>query len=120
MGTGGHVSSPQFLLDQLILSQPGEQIMPTTLLFSPRFSDLLTALNTIDHAYQILGPSSGCSIHQYYCNFPSLYFFVFLDSIHIFLSYWISSGSQNFALVIRFYLKIWQISDVSILTAAGC
>ena len=44
-------------------------------MFSPRFSDLLTALHTIDHAYQILGPSSGCSIHQYYCNFPSLYFF---------------------------------------------
>ena len=52
-------------------------------MFSPRFSDLLTVLHTIDHAYQILGPSSGCSIHQY-CNFPSLYFFLYSQIQQIF------------------------------------
>ena len=34
-GSGGHVPT-QFLADQLILSQPGGHIMPTTLLCAPR------------------------------------------------------------------------------------
>ena len=35
---------PLILTDQLTLSQPGGQIMPTTLLPTPKFSDLPTAL----------------------------------------------------------------------------
>ena len=44
-GPGAGVHGPlQNFIDQLILSKPGEQIMPTTTL-SPGFSDLPTALD---------------------------------------------------------------------------
>ena len=44
-GAGGP-QAPQFLADQLTLSQPGGQIMPTTVIQAPPhgFSDLATAL----------------------------------------------------------------------------
>ena len=43
---GGGFSSSQFLAEQLTLSQPGGQIMPTKVLGTPPpgFSDLATAL----------------------------------------------------------------------------
>ena len=46
-GGGAGARSPQFLADQLTLSQPDGQIMPTTLLLAPptRFSDLPTSLH---------------------------------------------------------------------------
>ena len=44
-GCGG-LQPPQFLTNQLTLSQPGGQIMPTIVVQDtpPRFSDLVTAL----------------------------------------------------------------------------
>ena len=45
VGLGGSSPPPQFLSEQLTLSQPGGQIMPTTVLQAPpKFSDLATAL----------------------------------------------------------------------------
>ena len=35
VGTGGEAYAPPVLADQLTLSQPGEQILPTTLLHAP-------------------------------------------------------------------------------------
>ena len=43
-GWGGGALAPQFLAKQLTLSQPGGQIIPTTILPAPGFSDLATGL----------------------------------------------------------------------------
>ena len=59
-------TAPHILTDHFTLSEPGEQIMPTTLLLAPRISDLPT---TLQLRVEVNGKFLAASLNSPYASF---------------------------------------------------